>query len=247
MRFGCFLFLEDILKKILSSIFKSIRGLTVFERTLWAISVAVVLVSFLAAGNVDALVLGATLVGVTALIFVSRGDVFGQILVIIFSLLYAAVSYRQAYYGEMISYVCMSGVIALISTIAWIRHPFDEKQVKVGRPKPLTVALVFLLTAVCTFAFYFILRWLGTESLVFSTISIATSFLASALTVLRSPYYALAYCANDVVLIILWIIASIKDPSSIPMIFCFVMFLANDVYGFFNWLRMEKKQKRSDR
>ena len=73
--------------------------------------------------------------------------------------------------------------------------------------------------------------------------SITTSFLACYLTYLRSPYYALGYSANDIVLIILWILASIKDPANIPMIFCFVMFLVNDVYGFINWKRMSKRQK----
>jgi nicotinamide riboside transporter PnuC len=101
---------------------------------------------------------------------------------------------------------------------------------------------VGVLTVVVTVSFYFILKWLGTASLIISTISIATSFAASALTVLRSPYYAIAYSLNDLVLITLWIIASISDPSSIPMIFCFVMFLANDLYGFFNWRRMERAQ-----
>ncbi len=233
------------MSRLISSVIDSIKNLTLFERILWTVSVVVIIISFFAAGEPDALVLFATLVGVTALIFVAKGDVIGQILCFIFSLLYAAVSFRFAYYGEMISYVGMSGVIALISTISWIRHPYAEKEVKVNRPKPLTITLVLLLTAIVTFAFYFILKWLGTANLVFSTMSISTSFLASSLTVLRSPYYALAYCANDVVLIVLWILASIADPTSIPMIFCFVMFLANDIYGFFNWLRMEKRQKRA--
>ena len=137
----------------------------------------------------------------------------------------------------------MSGVIALISTISWIRHPYAEKQVKVGRPKPLTVVCVFLLAAVVTAAFYFILKVLGTASLTFSTLSITTSFIASSLTVLRSPFYALAYAANDIVLIVLWVLAAINAPSCIPMIICFVTFLANDIYGFINWQRMEKQQK----
>lgn len=55
-----------------------------------------------------------------------------------------------------------------------------------------------------TAVFYFILAALDTPNLVFSTISVITSFLAAALTMLRSSYYALGYAANDIVLIILW-------------------------------------------
>lgn len=51
---------------------------------------------------------------------------------------------------------------------------------------------------------------------------------------LRSPYYALAYGLNDIVLIVLWIIASMQSVSYIPMAVCFVMFFFNDIYGFYN-------------
>ena len=104
-------------------------------------------------------------------------------------------------------------------------------------------AILWSLTALVTFAFYFILRYFDTPNLVTSTVSIATSFSASALTMLRSPYYALAYAANDVVLIVLWTLATIADPAYLPMILCFVIFLANDLYGFFNWQRMQKRQE----
>ena len=63
------------------------------------------------------------------------------------------------------------------------------------------------------------------------------------LTFLRSPYYALAYAANDIVLIVLWVAAAVNDISCLPMIFCFIMFLANDLYGFFNRKRMQKAQE----
>ena len=68
-------------------------------------------------------------------------------------------------------------------------------------------------------------------------------FIAASFTFLRSPYYALAYAANDIILIVLWLLMSVKDIDNLPMIFCFVMFLFNDLYGFINWCRMEKRQK----
>lgn len=66
--------------------------------------------------------------------------------------------------------------------------------------------------------------------------------LAVYLTARRSPYFALAYAANDVVLIVLWVLASLHDVSYISVAVCFVMFLFNDLYGFINWRRMQKIQ-----
>ena len=57
-----------------------------------------------------------------------------------------------------------------------------------------------------------------------------------------SPYFALAYAANDVVLILLWILAAREDISYLSVIICFVMFLINDLYGFVSWKQMEKQQ-----
>jgi alpha-L-fucosidase 2 len=74
-------------------------------------------------------------------------------------------------------------------------------------------------------------------------ISVATSFFAAALTFFRNPYYAFGYLLNDVVLIVLWGLACANDISNIVMVACFVMFFANDLYGFYNWMRMQKRQK----
>jgi len=186
----------------------------------------------------------ASLIGVTALIFIAKGYVIGQAMCIGFSVLYGIISFRYSYYGEMITYLCMSTPIAVAAVISWIRHPYkDTPEVTVSRvtKKQMTFALV--LTCAVTLAFYFILRALGTANLIISTVSVATSFLAAYLTFLRSPYYGLAYGANDIVLIVLWILAAIEDISYLPMIFCFVMFLANDIYGFLNWRQMRKRQE----
>ena len=116
------------------------------------------------------------------------------------------------------------------------------KEVKVGNPTKKQFALMWTATAAVTVVFYFILKAFDTANLLVSTLSVATSFLAVYLTYLRSPLYACAYGANDIVLIALWIMASAQDISYLPMVFCFVAFLANDLYGFINWQRLQKTQ-----
>lgn len=102
---------------------------------------------------------------------------------------------------------------------------------------------MWILTAAVTFVFYFILKYFNTANIVPSTVSVTTSFLAVYLTFRRSPYYAVAYAANDIVLIVLWVMAAIKDISYTSVVMCFAAFLANDIYGFINWRRMGRRQK----
>ena len=214
-----------------------------FELCLWLTSVAVVLLSYVLSGFEG---LGNTLcslIGVTALIFVAKGHVLGMILCIIFAALYGLISLHFRYYGELITYAGMTLPMDVFALISWIKNPYkDTHEVKVAKMKKGQTALMWIATVVVTVVFYFILKVLNTPNIYPSTLSISTSFLAVALTYFRSPYYALAYAANDIVLIVLWTIACFTDISYIPMVMCFVMFLANDLYGLYNWKRMQKRQ-----
>lgn len=218
------------------------KRLTKYELMLWITSMVVIGVSSVIAGGEGILSSIASLIGVTALIFVAKGDAFGQLLTIIFSIFYGIISYKFKYYGELITYVCMSAPAAFVTMIAWLKHPYTEHEVKVSHMTKSKWALTIGVSVVLTIAFYFILKALGTTNLLVSTLSILTSSFACMLLILRSPYYAIAYSTNDIVLIILWILATIESIKYLPMILCFVMFLANDLYGFYNWRKMKKRQ-----
>lgn len=218
-------------------------SLTKFEKCLWATSLIIVTVSYLLAPSRDILSLVASLIGVTALIFVSKGYVFGQLLCVFFSVFYGIISFIFGYYGEMITYLFMATPIAILAVVSWIRNPYKEtKVVTVRKMRKREWALVLLLAIPVTVIFYFILKYFNTVNLIFSTISITTSFIASFLTFMRNPYYAVAYALNDIVLIILWSLATAVNIAYLPMVACFLMFLANDIYGFINWSRLQKDQ-----
>lgn len=222
-------------------------SLTKFEKGLWLLSVTVIIISYIISGGGSPLNSIASLIGVTALIFVAKGYVLGQVLTVVFAVFYGIISYYFRYYGEMITYMCMTAPIAVMSVIEWIRHPYkDSDEVQVSHINGKQIIIMSILTVIVTAAFYFILSALGNANILFSTISVTTSFVASYLTFLRSPYYAIGYSANDIVLIVLWSLASMENSSYIPMIFCFVMFLLNDIYGFYNWRRMMKRQLQND-
>ena len=226
-------------------ILNSFKKLTKFELRLWLVSVIAVILSSAVGGESNVLSLIASLIGVTALIFVARGDVLGQALTVVFGLLYAVVSWDLKYYGEMITYLGMSAPIALMSVVSWLRHPYKEGdgEVEVAVMNKSNIWVMLFLTVAVTTIFYFILKYFGNARLVVSTISVTTSFLASYLMFCRSPFYALAYAANDIVLIILWVAASFESLSYISMVICFTMFFLNDIYAYFNWHRMLSRQQ----
>lgn len=214
------------------------------EMLLWFSSMTVILISFFAFDSYGCLKPAASLIGVTSLIFIAKGNPFGQLLMIIFSIIYGIISFSFAYYGEMITYVGMTAPMAFFSMIEWLRHPYGNKksEVSVQCINKKQVPLIFLITALVTLVFYYILKYFHTANIIPSTISVTTSFIAVYLTFLRSPLYAVGYAANDIVLIILWSMASITDISYLSVAVCFAVFLVNDIYGFISWSKMAKRQ-----
>lgn len=223
------------------------KNFTLAEGLIWGIGVLLVVVFFFAFENEEYLTLVASLVGITALLFVAKGNPIGQALTIAFAVLYSVISYFFAYYGEMITYLGMTAPMAVWALVSWLKHPSKERgTVQVNTLSRRERVFFLLLSAGVTVAFYFILRAFGTNRLSVSTLSVFTSFTAAYLTARRSRFYALCYALNDLVLIVLWALAASEEISYLPMVVCFVAFFASDLYGFFNWTRMLKKQRKED-
>ena len=145
----------------------------------------------------------------------------------------------------MITYLGMPAPMALFSLISWLRNPYNgnRSEVTVNRIERKEILLMSVLTVIVTVVFYFILKAFDTANLIPSTLSVTTRFAAVYLTFRRSAFFELWYAANDVVLIILWILASMSDISYLSVVICFIAFLANDIYGFANWRRISMRQK----
>ena len=204
-----------------------------------------IIVSFIIFDRISYLTLCASLIGVTSLIFCAKGNPLGQILMIIFSIIYGIISYSFSYFGEMVTYLGMTLPMSVFALVSWLRNPYknNKSEVAVAKLNKKDIPLIIFCAFVVTIAFYFILKYFSTANLLPSTFSVTTSFIAAFLTYKRSPFFALAYATNDIVLIVLWILATKEDISYISVIICFVVFLFNDLYGFSNWLRMQKRQQ----
>ena len=206
-----------------------------------------IIISFVIFDRENYLTLAASLIGATSLIFNAKGNPFGQLLMVVFSILYGIISYSFDYYGEMITYLGMTMPMAVFALISWLRNPYkgNKAEVKVNSISKNEMVFMWIITAFVTAIFYFILKHFHTENVIPSTLSVTTSFIAVYLTFRRSPLFALAYASNDIVLIILWIMASVYDIRYISVIVCFIAFLINDIYGYINWKKMKTRQKKN--
>lgn len=224
--------------------FKSFR---LIDLLIWGGSILSIVLSFVLCGNSDYLQLAASLVGATSLIIIAKGNVVGQVLSLLFSAFYGAISFYSKYYGEMITYLGMTAPMAIAVIVAWLRHPFQGKktEVTVNSLRGWEYPLLILIAAVITVPFYFILQALDTPNLWWSSFSVFTSATAVLYTIRRSPYYALCYAANDVVLIVLWSLQASTNSEYIAMVVCFSVFLVNDIYSLINWILLRIRQQQA--
>ncbi len=218
--------------------------LNVKDWIVYGCSILIIIISVIISKEINYFRVGATFLGATALIFIAKGNAWGQILMTVFCFMYAYTSYEFKYYGEMITYLAMSMPIAFITIFTWIKNPYKkgENVVKISKLSLKEVLLMIVLTIIVTVIFYFVLKAFETPNLIVSTVSVLTSFLAAYMLLKRNSYYALAYAVNDIVLIILWILACLTDISYLSVVICFVMFFINDLNGFFSWHSRERKQ-----
>lgn len=99
----------------------------------------------------------------------------------------------------MITYLGMTAPIALAAAISWFRHPYKEgeNEVKVAHVGAKKWAVLIILTAAVTAAFYFILKYFNTAKLAISTVSVATSFIAALWARLRRKRYCINYYVDN--------------------------------------------------
>ena len=129
------------------------------EKILWFGSMGLIVLAFLIFDRGNYLTLCASLVGVTSLIYDAKGNPFGQFLMVLFSFLYGVISYRFAYYGEMITYLGMTAPMSMFALISWIKNSYSENraEVEVAKLKEKEIILMFLFSGIVTGIFYFIL------------------------------------------------------------------------------------------
>jgi len=231
-----------VMKKKLKAIY---YYFSIGEKLLWCTSVLLIVISFVIFDRENYLALAAPLIGVTSLIYNAKGNPAGPFLMVIFSLFYGIISYNFAYYGEMATYLGMTAPMSVFALVSWLRNPYNgnKAEVEIASLKVKEIFYMAVLSVGVTFVFYFILAAFHTSNLVPSTASVTTSFIAVYLTYKRSAFFALAYAANDIILIILWTLAALSDISYLSVITCFAMFLINDIYTFINWTRIHKCQE----
>lgn len=186
-----------------------------------------------------------SIVGIITALLLAKGKKLGQLFGILITILYSIVSFKNKFYGEVIIYILLMLPMYIIGIISWLKyHNKETNTVNVNKINWKEWIWVSVISVVVFIGIYLLLKSFNTEELIVSTLSVVASLFAVYLQIRRSRFSFYFYVINDVILIILWGIPVITgDLLLIPMVFNPIINLINDIYGIFNWKKLEKRQK----
>ena len=183
------------------------------------------------------------LFGLTCVLFTAKGKVIGILFTWGMIVFYSILSFKNKYYGEVFINIFMMFPMTVISLVEWIKHLGKDYVVKVNSITKKELIIVSIVAALAFVVFYFALKALGTSQLIFSTISIVTSVLATYFQSRRSKYGFLSFLFNDAVLCVLWALATVEDIKNVSMLTAVALYVICDIYGFISWSVMQKRQQ----
>lgn len=176
----------------------------------------------------------------------AKGKIITQFLGIVTFILYMIIAFQEKPYGEFILYLTILIPMYVYGAINWLKNKdkqnSDLVEVKSNLSKKewLWMFIVFIVVSVGVF---FLLKLLNTAQLIISTLSFISMLPALYLLARRCKWNQVAFLVNDIFVIILWIVLVIKgELSYIPLVICFVFQMIYDIYGIFEWKKLEKRQ-----
>ena len=181
---------------------------------------------------------------ILAALHLAKGKVAGYVLGLIVVAFYCFISYREALYGELIHYLLLETPLWTAGIIGWLKN-HDEKtdSVKMNIIGKKEWFFATIGTIVISVAFYFILKALNTNQLVFSTLSIVVNVFSEYLIMRRSRFGFIGYITCDILLMILWGVPMLYgELEIIPMFINGIANFAIDVYGLINWVNLQRIQ-----
>lgn len=177
-------------------------------------------------------------------LFLAKGKYACYIIGVVSTFFYAYVSYKNAYYGEVIIAMCCTFPLMLFGLINWLRHQDDTNTVVIKDITKRELGLLLGSQVIMFFGYYFLLKAFNTNNLLVSTFSLVASFIASYLTARRSENGFIGFIINDLILIVLWGIPVVSgNYLVITALLCPILLLINDIYGVFNWRKIKEEQK----
>ncbi|MBO5345028.1 MAG: nicotinamide mononucleotide transporter [Clostridia bacterium] len=176
----------------------------------------------------------------------AKGKVSTQFIGAIYFCFYIFITYSQKLYGEAILYLTIMLPMYVYGIVHWLKNRNKKDNVVIVRSNLSKREWLFMSVAlvVVSIGVYFLLKVLGTAELLISTLSFVSMLPAVYLLIRRCKWNQVVFLINDVIVPLLWLAMVLNGQIIFVTLVVYHFFqLTYDVYGFVNWIKLEKQQK----
>lgn len=220
-----------------------LSGWSRFE-TLWLLVFTAVNLWLFVAWDDTLLGLVTSLTGMMTVVLVAKGRISNYWFGMVNVTLYAWLSYRNRYYGEVMLNLGYFLPMQFVGLWLWTRHRraggTGGDEVRVTHLSNGQRVLWLLVSVGATAAYGFLLRALGGELPFFDSTSTVLSVIAMLLMVRRVSEQWLLWITVNVVSIYMWAFAVGHTGRDVTMVVMWSAYLVNAIYGWYNWRRLEE-------
>ena len=177
----------------------------------------------------------------------ANGNKFGMLIALISSVLYCINCFFFKVYGEILINLLVYWPIYVFSFVSFKKNTNEQNKndefLEVKKLSILKIILLFLLLAVGTVALYFLFTFIGSAFALVNAVSIVSFLISMIIRMFRYIEFWWFDFIGNFFNVILWVLASTTDLSSLPMVLSTVSCIFNGVYGYIIWKKLYKKSQ----
>lgn len=174
--------------------------------------------------------------GVVFVIMTAKGSIWCHIWGFISCLLYAVVSYQNAYYGEFVINILYHVPIQVIGFISWKKNMNQNTNTVMTRTLSNKYKLfICLLCVVVTVIWGFCLQQIGGALPYIAALSNVLSLIARFLSVNRYAEQWVLWIVLNVISVGMWVYALGSGSQNIGTLFMWIIYVINSVWGYIKW------------
>ncbi len=223
---------------------KILKDWNLFEK-IWLLAFTAVNIYLFFAWHDTWIGLTASLTGMLCVVLTAKGKISSFYWGLINIFAYSYVAYSSAYYGDVILNMLYFLPMTFFGIYFWGKNSKKKDETKVVLVKKLSwrnKILVFGLSLILVYGLGLFLKMIqGTLPFVDSTTTIF-SIIATILLTKRYADQWFYWIMVDIWSIVMWVFIFVRDGNQVSMLVMWTAFLANALYGYYNWLKLEKEQ-----
>lgn len=188
--------------------------------------------------------------GIVSVILCAKGRVSNYVFGMIYVTAYALVAYRNKFYGEVMMNLLYYVPMNIIGFIAWTKAKkkavnMEEKEVETRHMTAKGKIVTIIVALIAIYGYYLLLNYMGGSLAFIDSCTTIVAIIAMYLQVTRYTESWIMWILSNLISIGLWAVAMVTQGSNnITMLLMWSAYLVNSIYGYINWKKLERIEKK---